>query len=488
METEQGPRQTLRNRLREIADLTLRCAIGKVPDPNQRPTQEEYHAFLREVWEDWKLAQGDIVKELLSIHAQRTTLQGLESKAHDSHDQALTNQLRTVGSNLDHTETILRSIANSMVWLMFYNRRWIVRRLWVRGSSPPPINSIGSETALFVDTVNSNPNSVALLSDITSLVGVGDVIVTDLRFSHEPRIIELKGGATNERVISLVEEYGTDLQGVPPHVLESLADEVGPHGIKHFGRVARQKERAQNFESFANHDVGVDPETGGYARNFGPELGVDTYDAALRAMMLEAAHKDSVVKCVEECLWVGVYHRKNVSPGLKENFLQEVADRGGSVLCSVWNLQSACFDPRLQPLFLRDLDLESMLDIALGNVVVLIYIDWDAFFEQVRAAGISARWTTREEWKEIIASFYQERAFRSDGHVPIMEKDGRSFTSMGGHVGRIVNEGLSPRCLLGMIQSSFGPQDEDAEKTDARRQFRVLWVNSREIQNDEDHQ
>lgn len=488
MKTEEDPEETLGNRLREIADLALRRAIYEVPDPNLQPTPAEYLAHLRGVWVDWKFAQAEIVKDLLNIHIQRIALRDLENEVRGSQNKDLTSRLRTMRKNLDHTETILRSIANSMVWLMFYNRRWIVRRLWVRGSPPVPINSINRETSVFVDEVNSNPNAVAILADITSLVGVGDVIVTDLGFSHEPQVIELKGGATNERVISLVEEYGTDLQGMPPQVLESIADEVGPHGLKHFGRIARQKVRAQNFESFANDDVGADPETGNYARNSGPERGVDTYDAALQEMIFEAARKGSVVESVEDCLWVGVYRREVVGPGLRESFLQGVSDRGGSLLSTVWNLQSVCFDPRLQPLFLRELKLDSILDIALGNVVVLIYIDWDAFLEQVRNAGINARWTTPAERKEIIAQFYHERAFRSDGHLPVMEQGGRSFTSMGGHVGRIVNEGLSPRCLLEMIQSSFVSQDESTEKSDASQQFRVHWVNSREIQSDKDHQ
>ena len=198
MKTEEDPGGTLGNRLREIADLALRRAIDKAPDPNQQPTRGEYLAYLREVWVDWKLAQSEIVKDLLNIHVQRTALQEMGREARDSHNKGLTRRLRTVRENLHHTETILRSIANSMVWLMFYNRRWIVRRLWVRGSPPVPINSINRETSVFVYAVNRNPNAVALLADITSLVGVGDVIVTDLRFSHEPQVIELKGGATNK--------------------------------------------------------------------------------------------------------------------------------------------------------------------------------------------------------------------------------------------------------------------------------------------------
>ena len=478
METGQDPKQPFRDSLREIVCLVLGHTINNMPDPSKKPSPGDWRAFFRRVWADWKLAQVRVTEELVRVHTQRALLKRLERAIRENHDQALISRLRVARMNLDHEENTLRSIANSMVWMMFNNRRWIVRRLKVDGSATP-VNSIGSETTLFVDAVNERPDAMALMADITSCVGIGDVVMMDLRVSPEPQVVELKGGATNERVVSLVEEHGMDLGALPPSVLEDISYEIGPNGQKHFERVARQKARADNFESFVNHDFGIDQETGYHARNLGPARGVHTYDELLQATMLDASRKGRAVACVEGCVWIGVYRSGAIHSGLREDLLREVADRGGSILCRVWSLQSVCFDPRLQPLFLRSIDTDLMLDIVLGEAVVLIYVDWDTFFQQARDIGVNARWTTPEERKKIIADFYHERAFRDDGHVPVMEKDGRAFTSMGGHVGRIINEGLSPQCLLGMIRSTFDTQDAPEENTEAESQFRVSWVNSR---------
>ena len=169
------------------------------------------------------------------------------------------------------------------------------------------------------------------MADITSLVNVGDVIVAHLGPEHpEPYIIELKEGAINDRIVSTVEEYGTDPAEVPPQVLDGIDREIGPHGRKHFERVARQMRRARNCESLANDDIGEDPETGAPKQNIGPELEVYTYDATLLEMMFAAAKTGSAVDCIDGCLWVGVYYSTPTQGELQENFLREIADRGAA--------------------------------------------------------------------------------------------------------------------------------------------------------------
>ena len=195
-------------------------------------------------------------------------------------------------------------------------------------------------------------------------------------------------------------------------------------------------------------------------QNVGPELGVDTYDATLMEMMVSAAKAGSAIGCIDSCLWVGVFYSTPKQGELQENFLQEIAERGASASFPVWNLLRVSTDPRLQPMFLRDLAPDSILDIMLGKVQILVYMDWDAFFEQASQIGVCARWTTRKERREIIEEYYQETAFRRDGRTPVLEKDGAELKLMGGAVGRIVNEGLSPLCLLEMIQMSLRQAEE----------------------------
>ena len=213
-------RGDFRDRLREITDLALRHASNSLPHPNEHSTLKE---------------------------------------ARKRHSQDVAKEVGVSIRSLDHGEAILRTVANSMVWTAYGARRWIVRRLWA-GGQPVPISSINPSTFRFVDSINSSPDAVALVADITSSVDIGDVIVASLDPEHPgPYVVELKGGPMNDRIVSLVDEYGANLERMPPQAL----DEIGPHGRKHFERVARQERRAKNFESFANNDIGIDPETGG---------------------------------------------------------------------------------------------------------------------------------------------------------------------------------------------------------------------------------
>ena len=121
-------------------------------------------------------------------------------------------------------------------------------------------------------------------------------------------------------------------------------------------------------------------------------------------------------------------------------------------------------------MFIRDLPAEYILDIMLGDVQVLVYMDWDAFFKLANQAGIHARWTTRKERNEITKDYYQETSFRQDGHIPVMERDGAQYMLMGGSFGRIVNEGLSPQTLLGMTY--FSLRGWDVPQTNSSREDR----------------
>ena len=194
--------------------------------------------------------------------------------------------------------------------------------------------------------------------------------------------------------------------------------------------------------------------------NIGPELRVRTYDAALMEIILTAAESGSAVDCIDGCLWVGVCSSRLKQKELYDNFLRKIEDSGAAMSSPVWNLLNVSTDPRLQPMFLRDLDPDSLLDIMLGEVQVLVYVDWESFFQQAGRLGICGRWTTRRERKEISRDYYHERAFRKDGRTPVMEKDGAEFMLMGGAVARIVTEGQSPLSLLETIEmnlSQLGP-------------------------------
>ncbi|MCY4652090.1 MAG: hypothetical protein OXC95_02885 [Dehalococcoidia bacterium] len=410
-------------------------------------------AYIRKVWEGWKWAQACITGDLWFIHMSRAELQKLGKDARKNHDKGSISRLDAAIKSLNHRESILRMIANSMVWTMFGAERWKVRWLWT-GTPPVSVTSIGYETSTFVDDINVNPDSVALMTDITSLAGIGDVLVVDeKRGRKRPIICELKAGSTNSQIVSLVEEYHGNIEQVPPGVLDAL----GPHAQTHFERVARQVERKDNFESIINNDIGKDPETGVDMQNIGEEaMNIDTYDSAFGEMMFTAAKSGSVIECIDGCLWIGIYYAASFQDKPWENFRQDILDLGASGSSRVWNIQSASLHPRMQPIFLRNLHPESILDILLGDALVLVYIDWDTFFQQANYRDISARWTTRRERKEITEIYGRlEQAFRGDGYTPVFSNGESKYLPLGGAAQRIVVEGTSPHSVLQMVEEGL---------------------------------
>ena len=458
--TKQPTKEALKGRLHQIADFALRHAQNNLPPLSPHSNKEDIKAYIEKVWEGWKWAQACIAEDLAYIHLKRTLLQGLRKGARKKHDKSLAVPLSIAIKNLNHQEAILRMIANSMVWTMFRMERWKVRWLWT-AQPGVPIASVSPDTLAFVDQVNDSPYSVALMTDITSLVGVGDVLVVDWDHDGRPEIVELKSGATNERIVSLVEKHQADIEKVPAHEFE----EIGPRARKQFERIARQMEREQNFESIASNDTGKDPETGANLQNIGPEaMDLEIYDPVLDGLMSAAAGPGSAIECIDGCLWIGVYYPASLRDAPWKNFLREVTDRGASGSYRVWNVQEASMHPRMQPIFLRTISPEPMLDILLGDVLVLAYIDWDAFFKQMGEKGISARWTTRSERKRYLDPLGRlDQAFRRDGHTPVFTMGDTECPTIGGIAQRIIVEGTSPHSLQKLIENNLRRWNESED-------------------------
>ena len=87
--------------------------------PSQHSGQEEARAYIRTVWEGWKRAQICIVDELAQITMQQTVLEQLKKGSRKTRNHDLANSIGIAIRGLDHKETILRTVANSMLWTMF---------------------------------------------------------------------------------------------------------------------------------------------------------------------------------------------------------------------------------------------------------------------------------------------------------------------------------------------------------------------------------
>lgn len=442
-----------KKRLRQIYNLAHANASNQFPHFDYRhATEEEWVAFRRSIWEGWKWAQHHIIEDLVYIAQCRQVAQSHLKIARRNRKSFLVKQISAFIADIDRQEAILRSLANSIIWGMYGLRRWLVRQLWA-GSPSVPLTSINPSTAVIADDINDDFDSVAILTDITSFANIGDIIV--LKGNSQDgglSVIEVKDGQVNEHLMSLIQEYGPDIQDIPSETLSEIQERVNGDITEQAERLIRQIKRSRNYESLVNDDVGKDSVTGADLHLIGPVMEVEDYDIKLSGMLSAAAITGSVIDVVEGCLWIGVYFPTSGHRNSQQRFLEEITRRGATPGYPVWSLSSSVANPTMQPLFLRSLTQDSIVDILVGDVLVLVYVDLDALLVMARNLGMNTRWTTRQERRELTAEFHKELGFGRNGRTPVFEEGEAKFTMMGGTIGRLVFEGLAPSSLLKIIQ------------------------------------
>lgn len=459
-----------KTRFRKIYTLAHAHASNQFPRYDYRhPTQAERDDFQRAIRTGWKWAQRYIIEELTYIAQWKSIAQSNLKDARKKRKHSLVNQTAAFIADIERQEVILRSLANSIVWGMYGLQRWIVRRLWT-ATPPVPITSINPVTATIADGINDDAESIAILADITSLVSIGDIVTLHGISGNEiPRAIEVKDGQINERLMDLIDEFGPDIDRIPTEFLNELQESTHGDAVHQAERLIRQIKRGKNYESLVNDDFGKDPVTGADMRLLGPIIEIEDYDDRLRGLLSAVSVTQSAIGVVEGCLWIGVYVSTVVHGNLLDTFLNDIIARGANPGFPVWNLSRSVEYPSMQPIFLRSLPPDSIVDITVGDTIVLLYVDWETLFALARKSGIDARWTTRQERKENTERYYHEPGFRRDGHTPVFEKGEAKIMLMGGTIGRLVYEGIMPSSLVRIFERDLNRMNlDDSEEAQGR--------------------
>ena len=154
--------------------------------------REEFEAFIRTCHATFQQLQVEILAELLAIEAQRRTLTKRSAEV----------------PRLDSWHWLVRKLADSIAWMLIGpDNLWIARRLCKFGWGDEALTSLthsNYESVMeFVTNHNAaDPDSFALMSDITSFVHLGDALV---REKTGLRTVELKEGAVNEMLMARLE-------------------------------------------------------------------------------------------------------------------------------------------------------------------------------------------------------------------------------------------------------------------------------------------
>ena len=311
-------------------------------------------------------------------------------------------------SYLRYVCRIWRRVNDAIAWVIIAEPLR-VRRLCANRIRPTLIESNPTAVAAVLDDINKDPTSIAIWTDATTCVDVGDVMVR--RNRGELDFIELKAGKVNEAVLRLHDDLTRhrtvgDMEAATK-AMDDFFDTYGNTGFKQVERVTKQLMRDMKVMALVNEEKGPDPDLDIDIETVESAAPSTTYDDELTACLRRADADETATTCIDGCLWIYVSHRPNLtreaaladfSAGVfaasmeTQSWLNERL--GKDVLHPIGSLDRWFFVPSAIPPFLRPLETDDVLDLLYGKLTgrVLLFFDWLRFGDVVRAAGGELTW------------------------------------------------------------------------------------------------
>jgi hypothetical protein len=292
----------------------------------------------------------------------------------------------------DATMAMYRKIMDCVAWQMLEMQLYAARRLY-QNQRPPSLDHSNFLSVQAASAFETTPDyaKFALISDLTSFVQVGDLLVYDA--DSGLAVVEVKEGDKNKKLIEFAQFFA---ETKCEHALHYFYKEEGNKAFEQLGRMARQSARMGHFVQLMNTGRSRDPDLDVNVMIPNDPLAIKSYDDHIAKVIEQSKERGWAIAHIDGCLFIGAYRDKMRVPG-KEIFRLWFEECGGKPGFPIDNLISCMQVPLALPVFCRGIPKEHMFDILFGRVVVYLAINMDAFIDLCCANGLEARWSTRKE-------------------------------------------------------------------------------------------
>jgi len=363
-------------------------------------------SFQKKCYEGFKLAQKDILNAILELEQEIKSYKPI-----DKNDERI--------PRLKYQITALKEVANVIAWTIFLNQRTHIKSFITNGMgsgflSDRNIKSVAS----LAEEINKDTNKFALITDITSCLGMGDLVIAE---TDKPiKIAEVKEGKVNEAISNLID---SNLKSDNDDFKKDLLDfykQYGEKGHKQIQRKLRQNARVLGSIEYIENDEGVDPDTGKY--KYAIEISKEPIIISkFLRLALDHLYKNKEPWRIipTDCCLIGifrrdtsnsyftnrmdfkhmVYHELSV-PLDKCGFLLGEAEFNKYFKIQIASLRDSIYIPTHPPLYFLGLNDQHLIDLVCEDIDIFIHFNGDRFLEMCNERGLSARWSTDKEFRQ----------------------------------------------------------------------------------------
>ena len=387
-------REKHKEKLKEIADFAFTYGMknvnidfSKINHPNQF-SENESKLFIEKVHEGFKFAQDLIIKEVLYYQRELLELKQKIKEARREKKKKQEKEFNQIQKVVEHRIFTITHIADTIAWQMIGGQIHIARRMHIGERTIKSLDNNNLEHTISVSNqINKDLSTFALISDITSFVQIGDLLI---KKGELVGMMELKEGKVNKQIEDFFSELKNEKKTIEDINLESKFDKKTVRQIK---RVARQKERLERAEEVMNTDEGIDPASGNPIHIATPGMKTKYYHDILSKMAESLSEKDWAYELIEDCLHIGMYKNEAITmaPFIIEQLVKKDTENYRIIdwMSIVNNLS--------HPIFLKPLHANFIIDILVGEVKVIMAINFDRLVELFNTIGLETRWLSNKE-------------------------------------------------------------------------------------------
>ncbi|MCH9408185.1 hypothetical protein [Pantoea agglomerans] len=324
----------------------------------------------------WKAAHRHIA---LSIIVKLDDIKKLEAdkKEHHRNRQKLLKDKCIASVELLKLEIrVLRRTADALIWGMLNNEHSSVRRLPISGDTDNLSRDSIIDSLIAADELNKDPHRLAVVSDMSTFVHVGDLVTFSLQ--HGFQLVEVKSGKKNLELYEAAEFAFT--HGCPKFEKQFL-DNMSPNDIQQFKRIKNQMIRAGNaleaihtgegYDNLMKTPVSIEE------RDYRPEF----FNMNIVKLAEEVkAGKKWAIDIIDECVYIGVYPESDLGFIGFNTWIDGTEFKG-----RVTNINDSFFDPLSRPFLNLNLPTDLLMDIMAGKLLIVMCFDHEKFFERANA-------------------------------------------------------------------------------------------------------
>jgi len=334
----------------------------------------------------FKIAQKLIINNLLHIQSEIRRLSDLQKDIRMK-KQGEPKVISLAIKGLKYKETIIKNLADTILWQLVQHKLYIVRRFYQNVSGTKFLKDTNYESVLHVvDMINQNPDNFVLLTDIASNFQIGDLFGI---INGAYQLIEVKEGDKNHAILEII--MSVPQKELTADKLNHLFD--NKKDIEQAKRMLKQVETANSEINIIRNDKGYDPVSNKKIAIHTPEIDAEYYDEQLRLLEQQLQRKLWGYTVIDGCLHIGLY--KGYWKYMGASVLKQIAADQGIKHPLIVDCRSVMHSLD-EPIFYLPLSKATIMDILSERTVMYLMLDLDRFMMLYSEYGAESKWISHK--------------------------------------------------------------------------------------------